>query len=273
MPRPWGKLHASMLSHRKFIRMTIADRSAWLTLVLSAINSTKDEDLGTRDDVTAILAGFGEKRPGAVVDRLVELTLIDIRTRDGHHLLHDWDDWQPTDPTGAKRKANERARAKVEDEAARNAQSTLDEAVLSDDSHGTVTRQSPDSPETVTRLSSDLSRESRSRDGEERRGEGDSPQPPASGGRSSRANGTSPRALAKAQADQAEAATGAKAWRRNQRNLAYARGAITEAQQVDMNGRDAPLDEISDWVDRLTKLQHEDDPLPAFLGGHERGAP
>jgi hypothetical protein len=36
-----------------------------------------------------------------------------------------------------------------------------------------------------------------------------------------------------------------------------------------MNRRDAPLDEIPDWIERLTSLQREDDPLPSFLGGHE----
>ena len=100
----------------------------------------------------------------------------------------------------------------------------------------------------------------------------DSPQPPAGGG-PSRANGTSKRQLAAAAQARADEAERMKAWRRNQRQLAYARGAITEAQHADMNGRDAPLEEIPDWVERLTKLRDVDepDPLPAFLGGHERG--
>ena len=102
MTRPWGKLHASTLNHRKFLRSNPEERGAWLTLLLYALNSTSDEDLGTADDVTAMLRreGFGE--PEATLARLVELGWLDP---DGsRHVLHDWRDWQPDDPTGAKRK-------------------------------------------------------------------------------------------------------------------------------------------------------------------------
>ena len=93
------------------------------------------------------------------------------------------------------------------------------------------------------------------------------PTPPHAGG--SRANGTTKRQLAAAAQAEADAAAEARRWRANQRQLAYTRGALTEAQHADMNRRDAPLDEIPDWAERLSKLQGEDDPLPAF-GGHQR---
>lgn len=70
------------------------------------------------------------------------------------------------------------------------------------------------------------------------------PQPPASGGRPSRANGTSPRAKADAAADLAELESRAKKHRRQQRELAYYRGEITETQMADMNARDAALTEL-----------------------------
>jgi hypothetical protein len=99
----------------------------------------------------------------------------------------------------------------------------------------------------------------------------ETPKSPPSGDRvNPRANGTNPRAQGSSPRQVATKENEGRRWRRNQRDLAYARGALTEAQHVEMNKRDAPLDEIPDWVDRLTKLQHEDDPLPAFLGGHER---
>lgn len=73
----------------------------------------------------------------------------------------------------------------------------------------------------------------------------DSPQPPSrAGGRSSRANGTSPRQLAKADADRVEAELKAKRQRRQRRENAYYGGLITEAQLVDMNDRDAPISEL-----------------------------
>lgn len=92
-------------------------------------------------------------------------------------------------------------------------------------------------------------------------GGSDSPQPPAGGGRPSRANGTSPRALAKADADRVEAESAARRYRANQRHLAYVRGAITETQLADMNGRDASLAEIPDREAHLASLRANDEPV------------
>lgn len=81
------------------------------------------------------------------------------------------------------------------------------------------------------------------------------------GGR--RANGTNPRALAKAQTDLTEEGDRARAWRRNQRKLAYLRGAIGEAEQLDMDARDASLEEIPDQAEHIAALRaHQDEPSP-----------
>lgn len=85
----------------------------------------------------------------------------------------------------------------------------------------------------------------------------DSPQPPASGGRPSRSNGTSPRQVAKARAAADTADAQGRRWRASQRKIAYARGAISEAQLADMNQRDAALDEIPDWLEHLASLKVE----------------
>lgn len=97
--------------------------------------------------------------------------------------------------------------------------------------------------------------------------ESDSPKSPQSGdhskvnpranGTNPRAQGTSPRQVAAKQQAKVDEAAEAKRWRRNQRALAYARGAITESQQVDMDQRDAPLAEIPDWEQRLASLNAE----------------
>lgn len=95
----------------------------------------------------------------------------------------------------------------------------------------------------------------------------DSPQPPASGG-PSRANGTSPRARAQAAADLAAIETKAKSYRREQRKLAYARGAITQAQLDELNGRDAPLTDIPGWTDHQARLAAEAE-SPVWMRGNE----
>jgi len=248
MPRPWGKLHAPMLSHRKYIRMTRAERGDWLTLLLAAINSTKDDDLGTPDDVKSILRSFGNARPADTIAQFVNLGLLDERISDGHLLLHDWTDHQPDDPTGAKRKAAERKAAKA-------AAGGTDVTGQSQDSPVTVAGQSADIPQPVAGQSSDLSRE-RARE-MERRGEEtrDSPQPPASGGR--RSNGTSQRQVAAQAKAEQDDATRAKAYRRNERKLAYLRGAITDEQQQQMDQTDAPLSTIPDWEERQSTLKAE----------------
>lgn len=90
------------------------------------------------------------------------------------------------------------------------------------------------------------------------------PQPPSTaGGRKSRANGTSPRQVAAEATTQATDDAKGRRWRSSQRQLAYHRGAITEAQRTEMDGRDAPLEEIPDWVAHLTALRAPE--APSFL--------
>lgn len=83
----------------------------------------------------------------------------------------------------------------------------------------------------------------------------DSPQPPASGGR--RSSGTNPRARAEAARVAAEIEAKTKAWRRQQRQLAYARGAITEAQLDAMDRADTPLSEIPDHERHQAEISEE----------------
>jgi hypothetical protein len=127
--RPWGRLLAATLTHRKYLRSSHEDRSAWLTLLLASFNSPSDDDLGCRADVEATLRALGHRHPGQEVDRLLELGWLD--EREGHFWLHDWQEHQPVDPTGAKRKARSRSGSWSRD----------------------VTGQSPDSHVTVTGMS------------------------------------------------------------------------------------------------------------------------
>ena len=109
MTRPWGQLHASTLTHRKYLKSSHEERSAWLTLLLWSFNNPNDAALGCREDVIATLRTLGGHRhPAAVMDRLIGIGWVD--DQDGALCLHDWDEWQPEDPTGAKRKQAQRDR-------------------------------------------------------------------------------------------------------------------------------------------------------------------
>lgn len=95
----------------------------------------------------------------------------------------------------------------------------------------------------------------------------DSPDPAERGGRvNPRANGTNPRyqgtnprALAQRERTAQAEVDAARRQRRNQRHLAYLRGAISADQQADMDGRDAPLEELPDWADHVERGRTEQD--------------
>jgi hypothetical protein len=89
------------------------------------------------------------------------------------------------------------------------------------------------------------------------------PIPPHSGGR--RIDGTSPRQIAEEQAKTQTGIDEAKRWRRQERQLAAYRGALTEDQRIDMNARDAALDEIPDWSEHKAKLEAEARPTVDVL--------
>jgi hypothetical protein len=77
---------------------------------------------------------------------------------------------------------------------------------------------------------------------------------PRANGTNPRALGTSPRQVAAAAKAEADGKAESRRYRVNQRLLAYSRGAITEAQQADMNQRDAPLAEIPDHAEHQAAL-------------------
>lgn len=138
MTRPWGKVHGSMLNHPKFLRSTPEERGAWLTLFLYALNSPTDADLGTVEDVVARLRREGFRKPEPTLGRLVELHWLDEdRNR---YAIHDWNEWQPDDPTGARRKR-----------AIRDLQVGTGR---SEDDQRTVAGRSPDIPRTIPGQSS-----------------------------------------------------------------------------------------------------------------------
>jgi hypothetical protein len=174
----------------------------------------------------------------------------DLVVKKGVLYVDGWDEWQEGDWKVGERVKRIRNRAKAT-EAGGDVTPDVTPDVTVD---VTVGNESPDSVGTVYNLS-DGGRQSVI-DGA---GGGDSPQPPASGGRRSRANGTSPRQLDAAAQAEAERQAKAKAWRRNQRQLAYVRGAITDAQQRAMDEADTPLDEIPGYAEHMARLQAEQD--------------
>lgn len=138
--------------------------------------------------------------------------------------LAGWDEWQEGDHTVAERMHRMRLRRKGK----------------------TVSPVTP--PPSPDRI--DVTTDAGTSSVERLSGDGDGvlpPNPPPSGGR--RSEGTNPRAKAKAASDLAGIAENSKRWRRNQRQLAYHRGALTEAQLAEQNRDDAPLERIPGYAE------------------------
>jgi len=107
-------------------------------------------------------------------------------------------------------------------------------------------------------------RDETSRD-ETRRDE--SPLPPASGGLPSRSNGTNPRAVAARASQQTAATSKARRWRVQQRDLAYFRGALSEAERDRHNAEDTPVEEIPGWAEHQTSLGDDSRPWESEPAG------
>lgn len=74
-----------------------------------------------------------------------------------------------------------------------------------------------------------------------------------------RAQGTNPRAIAAQQQAEADETRRAIAHRRQQRQLAYLRGDITESQREAMDEADAPLSAMPGYPEHLARLKAEQD--------------
>ena len=170
----------------------------------------------------------------------------DLIVKRGQLYVDGWDEWQEGDWKVGERVKRIRNRQR-EESAGGDVTVDVTPDVTVD---VTVGNESPDSVGTVYNLS-DGGRQSVIDSGGGKRS--DSPQPPASGGR--RSNGTSPRQVAAATKAEADERAEGKRYRRSQRQLAYGRGEITEAQQADMDGRDAKLAEIPGWADHQAKVE------------------
>lgn len=111
---------------------------------------------------------------------------------------------------------------------------------------------------------------------EDRRDE-ESPQTPQSGdhgevnpranGTNPRANGTNPRAVAAREAARILDTSKARSWRVQQRDLAYYRGDLTEAERDRHNADDVPVDEIPGWAEHQASLNTEASPWDGGIVG------
>lgn len=253
---PWGRLDDSLYDHPKLDLLPVEDRLAGVGLWARAIswcNRFLTDGHVPRDRVT--------KLDGTIdlADQLVTAGLWEPASHG--YQIHDFLEFNDS-----RAEVLERRQKDAERKAAWRKAKDAEKA--SGGSHsGTSRTKKPDVPRGVTPSVRPESRR-QSRDSTRARAGANpdptrpdpssmnSPQPPASGG-PSRSNGTSPRQVAKAEQDRVDGEAKQRRDRRSQRQLAYLRGALTEAQRVEMNERDAPLEEIPDYAEHQAKLRAE----------------
>lgn len=229
---PWGRLDDGLYDHPKLEalgRSKLAAVGLWTLSISWSNRRLTDGWIPTRQ--IRMLGGTT-----VVADLLVTAGLFD-KADDGY-VIHDFLEFNDSSVTVQSRRdeAAERQR--------RHRAVTRD---VTRDTPRDITRDSRVSHSTHARASALASRPDPSRPID--------PQAPASGGHGGRrANGTSDRQLAAEVTAKNEAEAKARRDRRQQRQLAVYRGAMTDEQRAEMNERDAPLEEIPDWAEHQAQV-------------------
>lgn len=242
---PWGRLDDGLYDHPKLEslgRSKLVAVGLWTLSISWSNRRLTDGWIPTRQ-----IRALGGTT--AVADLLVKAGLFD-KTDDGY-VIHDFLVFNDSAVTVQSRRdeAAERQR--------RHRAVTRD---VTRESHSESQRDNGVSHSTHARARALASRPGPSESDDSPKsppGGGDHDLNPRANGTNPRALGTSPRQKAQAAADLTAIETKARRYRSSQRQLAYSRGAITEAQLADMSARDAALEEIPDWKSHLELLAIE----------------
>lgn len=107
----WFTVQGSLRDHAKWLDLDPVARGGWITLMLIAHSQEPRWRLGQRPTVEKLLRREGFDAPGAVIDALLQVALVD--DRDGELWVHDADQWQrkPSDDPEATRERQRRSRA------------------------------------------------------------------------------------------------------------------------------------------------------------------
>jgi hypothetical protein len=95
---PWLRLDDGFAQHPKVSRLTRGDRWTWLEILLYCARYR------TGGNLPASIAEVVPKATPPFLGRCYEIHLLDVRA-DGEegYVVHDWETYNPKDPTGADR--------------------------------------------------------------------------------------------------------------------------------------------------------------------------
>jgi hypothetical protein len=107
--RFWVKLDALLHRNPKIARLTDAQFRAYITVLGEAKLCQSEGEWPSEEHLRFAIGAKASRH----IPTLVDARLLEV-DRDGWVRVHDWNDWQPRDPTAAARSARYRARQKAE---------------------------------------------------------------------------------------------------------------------------------------------------------------
>lgn len=101
MPRGYKRnffaVEVGLIDHAKWMELTWAERGKWIVVRALAERQPTD-DFKDRQYLSILLKKEGDEDPGATIDRLVEVRMLDVQD-DGRISIHDIAEWTPDNST------------------------------------------------------------------------------------------------------------------------------------------------------------------------------
>ena len=103
----WFRFHSSSLHDPKIQRLSGNDYKAWVNLLCIANEEEPRGSLPSTPDV-AYLLQITAPKANTLLNRFIELGLLDLDEDIGRIVLHKWEKWQRNSDNAAERIANKR---------------------------------------------------------------------------------------------------------------------------------------------------------------------
>jgi len=95
--RNWFAVEVSIIDHDKWMALTWDQRGKWIAVRALAERQPTD-DFKDRGYLANLLKKEGDRTPGATIDKLIEVRLLDVGD-DGRVSIHDIGEWTPDKST------------------------------------------------------------------------------------------------------------------------------------------------------------------------------
>lgn len=155
MPLSYGRLHAALATHEKWLGLSLEQRGAWVSLLLLSYGQEARGEYRSRGSVELLLKREGAEEAAALIDALVKARLLDV-TETGIR-FHDFFDWNarfPSDEAEATRERKRRSRARSRVPSLHDAsRDVTSRHVIGDDRENRLEQEDPSTARLLERMS------------------------------------------------------------------------------------------------------------------------